>query len=62
MSSCSSLKVVPVGMSRGVKKLMQEKFPNMSKLEDISELLMKLVLHEMEITHIFDAYDEMYYD
>uniref|UniRef100_A0A8C1PRA1 Peter pan homolog n=1 Tax=Cyprinus carpio TaxID=7962 RepID=A0A8C1PRA1_CYPCA len=24
-----SLKVVPVGMSRGVKKLMQEKFPNM---------------------------------
>ncbi|MBO8794345.1 hypothetical protein INO28_14225, partial [Staphylococcus aureus] len=32
-----SLKVVPVGMSRGVKKLMQEKFPNMSKLEDISE-------------------------
>ncbi|XP_034567344.1 suppressor of SWI4 1 homolog [Notolabrus celidotus] len=36
-----SLKVVPVGMSRGVKKLMQEKFPNMCKLEDISELLMK---------------------
>lgn len=36
-----SLKVVPVGMSRGVKKLMQERFPNMSKLEDISELLMK---------------------
>lgn len=36
-----SLKVVPVGMSRGVKKLMQEKFPDMSKLEDISELLMK---------------------
>lgn len=28
-------------MSRGVKKLMQEKFPNMSKFEDISELLMK---------------------
>ncbi|KAI2666051.1 hypothetical protein H4Q32_009815 [Labeo rohita] len=54
-----SLKVVPVGMSRGVKKLMQEKFPNMNKLEDISELLMKLVPHEMEITHIFDAYDEI---
>ncbi|KAK2833287.1 hypothetical protein Q5P01_017176 [Channa striata] len=36
-----SLKVVPVGMSRGVKKLMQEKFPNMNKFEDISELLMK---------------------
>ncbi|XP_041673479.1 suppressor of SWI4 1 homolog [Cheilinus undulatus] len=36
-----SLKVVPVGMSRGVKKLMQEKFPNMSKFDDISELLIK---------------------
>uniref|UniRef100_A0A1A8J3H1 Peter pan homolog n=1 Tax=Nothobranchius kuhntae TaxID=321403 RepID=A0A1A8J3H1_NOTKU len=36
-----SLKVVPVGMSRGVKKLMQEKLPNMNKFEDISELLMK---------------------
>uniref|UniRef100_A0AAY4B197 Brix domain-containing protein n=1 Tax=Denticeps clupeoides TaxID=299321 RepID=A0AAY4B197_9TELE len=36
-----SLKVVPVGMSRGVKKLLQEKCPNMNKFEDISELLMK---------------------
>uniref|UniRef100_A0A3Q3WDM1 Brix domain-containing protein n=1 Tax=Mola mola TaxID=94237 RepID=A0A3Q3WDM1_MOLML len=36
-----SLKVVPVGMSRGVKKLMQERFPNMCKFEDISELLLK---------------------
>ncbi|XP_067088611.1 suppressor of SWI4 1 homolog [Osmerus mordax] len=36
-----SLKVVPVGMSKGVKKLMQERFPNMNKLEDISELLIK---------------------
>uniref|UniRef100_A0A096MHK3 Peter pan homolog n=1 Tax=Poecilia formosa TaxID=48698 RepID=A0A096MHK3_POEFO len=36
-----SLKVVPVGMSRGIKKLMQEKFPNMSKFEDITELLVK---------------------
>ncbi|KAL2101555.1 hypothetical protein ACEWY4_003316 [Coilia grayii] len=36
-----SIKVVPVGMSKGVKKLMQEKFPNMSKFEDISELLLK---------------------
>jgi len=39
--TCSSLKVVPVGMSRGVKKLMQERFPNMAKFEDISELMMK---------------------
>ncbi|XP_066563944.1 suppressor of SWI4 1 homolog [Amia ocellicauda] len=36
-----SVKVVPVGMSRGVKKLMQEKLPNMGRFEDISELLMK---------------------
>uniref|UniRef100_A0AAR2IZ52 Brix domain-containing protein n=1 Tax=Pygocentrus nattereri TaxID=42514 RepID=A0AAR2IZ52_PYGNA len=37
----SSLCVVPVGMSRGVKKLMQEKLPNMNKLEDISDLLLQ---------------------
>ncbi|KAG8542702.1 hypothetical protein GDO81_026249 [Engystomops pustulosus] len=36
-----SLKVVPVGMSKGVKKLLQEKFPNMSRWEDISELLVQ---------------------
>ncbi|XP_041032854.1 suppressor of SWI4 1 homolog [Carcharodon carcharias] len=36
-----SIKVVPVGMSRGMKKLLQEKFPNMSRFEDISELLIK---------------------
>ncbi|XP_063150375.1 suppressor of SWI4 1 homolog [Candoia aspera] len=36
-----SLKVVPVGMSKGLKKLLQEKFPNMSRLEDISELLIR---------------------
>ncbi|OCT87919.1 hypothetical protein XELAEV_18021622mg [Xenopus laevis] len=35
------LKVVPVGMSKGMKKLLQEKFPNMSRWEDISELLVK---------------------
>lgn len=35
-----SLKVVPVGMSRGVKKIIQEKIPNLSKLEDISDLLL----------------------
>ncbi|XP_062975050.1 suppressor of SWI4 1 homolog [Elgaria multicarinata webbii] len=34
-----SLKVVPVGMSKGLKKLLQERFPNLSRLEDISELL-----------------------
>ncbi|KAM9312038.1 suppressor of SWI4 1 homolog [Gastrophryne carolinensis] len=36
-----SVKVVPVGMSKGVKKLLQERFPNMSRLDDISELLVK---------------------
>ncbi|CAI9536363.1 unnamed protein product [Staurois parvus] len=36
-----SVKVVPVGMSKGVKKLLQERFPNMSRWEDISELLVK---------------------
>ncbi|NXL40382.1 SSF1 protein, partial [Glaucidium brasilianum] len=34
-----SVKVVPVGVSKSLKRLLQEKFPNMSRLEDISELL-----------------------
>lgn len=37
------MKVVPVGVNKAVKKLLQEKFPNMSRLEDISELLVKCV-------------------
>ncbi|XP_042309551.1 suppressor of SWI4 1 homolog isoform X1 [Sceloporus undulatus] len=36
-----SLKVVPVGMSKGLKKLLQERFPNMNRLEDISDLLVR---------------------
>ncbi|XP_070597562.1 suppressor of SWI4 1 homolog isoform X2 [Erythrolamprus reginae] len=36
-----SLKVVPVGMSKGLKKLLQERFPNMNRLDDISELLVR---------------------
>ncbi|XP_061469714.1 suppressor of SWI4 1 homolog isoform X1 [Rhineura floridana] len=36
-----SLKVVPVGISKGLKKILQERFPNMSRLEDISELLVR---------------------
>ncbi|NWV85206.1 SSF1 protein, partial [Dasyornis broadbenti] len=34
-----SVKVVPVGLSRGLRKLLQEKFPNLGRLQDISELL-----------------------
>uniref|UniRef100_A0A2K5F7F8 Brix domain-containing protein n=1 Tax=Aotus nancymaae TaxID=37293 RepID=A0A2K5F7F8_AOTNA len=34
-----SIKVVPVGASYGMKKLLQEKFPSVSRLQDISELL-----------------------
>lgn len=32
-----------MGVSKSLKKLLQEKFPNMSRLEDISELLVKCV-------------------
>ncbi|NXC10713.1 SSF1 protein, partial [Orthonyx spaldingii] len=34
-----SVKVVPVGLSRGLRKILQEKFPNLSRLQDIGELL-----------------------
>lgn len=34
-----NIKVVPVGMTRGVKKIMQSKVPNLSKYSDISEYM-----------------------
>ncbi|XP_031950443.1 suppressor of SWI4 1 homolog isoform X2 [Corvus moneduloides] len=34
-----SIKVVPVGLSRGLRKLLQEKFPDLSRADDVSELL-----------------------
>lgn len=43
-----AIKVVPVGLSRGVKKLVQAKIPNLSKCEDISEFLMKPTVSESE--------------
>lgn len=33
------IKVVPVGLSKGVKKVIQGKVPNLAKCNDISELL-----------------------
>jgi ribosome biogenesis protein SSF1/2 len=35
----SNIKVVPVGMTRGVKKIMQAKIPNLAKYGDISEYM-----------------------
>ena len=37
---CSNIEAVPIGMSRGVKKLIQTKIPNMAKLCDISEYVL----------------------
>lgn len=36
-----AIKAVPVGISRGVKKIVQSKIPNLAKYEDISEFLTK---------------------
>ncbi|XP_034941120.1 protein Peter pan [Chelonus insularis] len=43
-----AIKVVPVGLSRGVKKLVQAKIPNLSKCEDFSDFLSKATLSESE--------------
>lgn len=43
-----AIKVVPVGLSRGVKKIVQAKVPNLSKCQDISEFLTKLPMSESE--------------
>ncbi|XP_077048388.1 suppressor of SWI4 1 homolog isoform X3 [Agelaius phoeniceus] len=44
-----SVQVVPVGLSRGLRKILQEKFPNLGRMDDISQLLMgDVVLSESE--------------
>ncbi|EDO34519.1 predicted protein, partial [Nematostella vectensis] len=35
-----NIQAVPIGMSRGVKKLIQTKIPNMARLEDISDYVL----------------------
>lgn len=43
-----AIKVVPTGLSRGVKKLVQAKVPNLSKCQDISEFFTKPTVSESE--------------
>lgn len=43
-----AIKVVPVGLSRGVKKIVQAKVPNLAKCQDISEFLTKPTMSESE--------------
>ncbi|XP_076248584.1 brix domain-containing protein peter pan [Calliopsis andreniformis] len=44
-----AIRVVPVGLSSGVKKIVQAKIPNLSKCEDFSELLTKGTISESEV-------------
>ncbi|CAN8175432.1 unnamed protein product [Coccothraustes coccothraustes] len=34
-----SVQVVPVGLSRGIRKILREKFPNLARMDDVSQLL-----------------------
>ncbi|KAF3423866.1 hypothetical protein E2986_04439 [Frieseomelitta varia] len=43
-----AIKVVPVDVSKGVKKLIQAKIPNLSKCEDFSDFLTKGTISESE--------------
>lgn len=43
-----AIKIVPTGLSRGVKKLVQAKVPNLSKCQDISDFLTKPTMSESE--------------
>ena len=36
-----SIQVVPVGLTKGVKKLVLGKIPNLAKCEDIADFIMK---------------------
>lgn len=39
--SCSNIQAAPIGISCGVKKLIQTKLPNMSQLSDISDYVLR---------------------
>ncbi|XP_058805407.1 protein Peter pan [Phymastichus coffea] len=43
-----AIKVVPVGLSKGVKKLVQAKIPNLARCEDFSDFMTKPTLSESE--------------
>lgn len=43
-----AIKVVPVGLSKSVKKLVQAKIPNLSKCHDYSEFISKAMMSESE--------------
>ncbi|KYN00255.1 Suppressor of SWI4 1 like protein, partial [Cyphomyrmex costatus] len=43
-----AIKVAPVGLSRGIKKIVQARIPNLSKCQDISDFLMKPTMSESE--------------
>lgn len=43
-----AIKVVPVGLSKGVTKLVRAKIPNLSKCQDFSEFLTKSTVSESE--------------
>ncbi|XP_031826972.1 brix domain-containing protein peter pan [Nomia melanderi] len=43
-----AIRVVPVGLSKGVKKIVQAKVPNLSKCSDFSEFLTKETVSESE--------------
>ena len=38
---CSNIQAAPIGISHGVKKLIQIKLPNMSQLSDISDYVLR---------------------
>jgi len=45
-----AIRAVPVGLNRGVKKLVQSKIPDLSKYDDISEFINR---YTFEINFIF---------
>ncbi|XP_076163615.1 brix domain-containing protein peter pan [Ptiloglossa arizonensis] len=43
-----AIRIIPIGLSKGVKKLVQAKIPNLSKCEDFSDFLAKGTVSESE--------------
>lgn len=51
-----AINAVPVGISKGVKKIVSSKIPNLAKYEDISEFLTKYASFETAFRRILNHF------
>lgn len=58
----SNIQAAPIGISRGVKKLIQTKLPNMAQLSDISDYVLRysyITQHLIFLVMLFSGRDKI---